>query len=87
MAVIEVAKAVEFEYQGQWPEFETMDVNDLDFEAGIAVKYDFEALLGNAVLKNVLLEAADTHLDMWVHQTVLCGRLEDIRSSLAGLGP
>jgi len=83
MAVVEVAEAVEFEYRAPFPALEGSEVENLDFEAGIGVEYEFEELVANRTLKNVLIEAADTHLDMWIHHTVLCRRFGEIQSSLA----
>jgi hypothetical protein len=82
-AVAEVAKAVDFEYHGKFPALEDRDGFDTRFEDGISVMYVFEELVANRTLNNVLIEAADTHLDMWYHHRDLCRRFEEIRSSLA----
>jgi hypothetical protein len=83
MAVAEVVKVVEFGYHGQIPAFDNNEFEDIDFEEGISVKYEIDALVANPTLKNVLIEAADTHVDMWVHHRVLCTRFDEIQSSLA----
>ena len=81
-AVAEVAKAVDFEYHGKLPAVEDFDGRDHGFEDGISVVYELEELVANQTLKNVVIEAADTHLDMWIHHRALCQRFEEIQSSL-----
>jgi hypothetical protein len=85
MAVAEVAAAVEFQYHGQLPAIEDSAVEDLNFEDGIGVEYEFDELVANATLKNVFIEAADTHLDMWIHHRELCRRFAEIQFSLTGV--
>jgi len=81
-AVTEVAKAVDFEYHGELPEPKDIDVPDTSFEDGISVDYLLEELIANQTLKNVFIEAADTHLDMWrIHKDV-CRKFQEIQSSL-----
>lgn len=82
-AVVEVSKAVDFEYHGKLPVIEDIDIRDHGFEDGIGVVYDLEQLAANRTLKNVVIEAADSHLDMWLHHRVLCQRFDEIQSSLA----
>ena len=82
-AVAEVAKAVDFEYHGELPALEDSDVWDTGFEDGISVAYVFEELVANRTLKNVFIEAADTHLDMWYSHRDLCRKFEEIQSSLS----
>jgi hypothetical protein len=81
-AVTEVAKAVDFEYHGELPEPREMDVPDIRFEDGISVDYVLEDLIANQMLKNVFIEAADTHLDMWRNHRDVCRTFEEIQSSL-----
>ena len=81
-AVAEVAKAVEFEYHGEFPALEDRDGFDTRFEDGISVVYVLDDLVANSTLKNVLVEAADTHLDMWYHHRYLCRRFEEIQSTM-----
>jgi hypothetical protein len=82
-AVSEVAKAVAFEYHGELPEPRDIDTPDTSFEDGISVDYVFEDLLANQVLKNVFIEAADTHLDMWRNHRDVCRKFEEVQSSLS----
>ena len=82
-AVTEVAKAVNFEYHGELPEPKDIDVPDTSFEDGISVDYVLEDLIANQTLKNVFIEAADTHLDMWRNHMDVCRKFEEIQSSLA----
>jgi hypothetical protein len=84
-AVAEVAKAVELEFHGELPEPRDIDVPDTSFEDGVSVNYVLEELLANKTLKNVYIEAADTHLDMWRNHRDVCRRFEDIQSSLTEL--
>ena len=81
-AVAEVAKAVDFKYHGEFtaPEFNAGPATG--FEEGISVEYVFEELVDNRTLKNVLIEAADTHLDMWRNHRDVCRRFEAIQSLL-----
>jgi hypothetical protein len=81
-AVAEVAKAVDFEYHGELPEPKDIDVPDTSFEDGISVDYVLEELVANRTLKNVFIEAADTHLDMWRNHSDVCRKFEDIQSLL-----
>jgi hypothetical protein len=82
-AVAEVAKAVDFEYHGELPRPEDSAVLATDFEDGISVDYVLEELTANQTLKNVFIEAADTHLDMWRNHWEVCQRFEEIQASLA----
>lgn len=81
-AVTEVAKAVDFEYHGEFPALTDRDGFNTHFEDGISVVYVLEELVANRILKNVLIEAADTHLDMWYHHRDLCRGFEEIQASL-----
>jgi len=81
-AVAEVAKAVDFEYHGELPEPKNIDVPDTSFEDGISVDYVLEELVANQTLKNVFIEAADTHLDMWRNHSDVCRKFKEIQSSL-----
>jgi hypothetical protein len=81
-AVIEVAKAVNFEYHGELPEPRDIDVPDTSFEDGISVDYVLEDLIANQTLKNFFIEAADTHLDMWRNHGDVCRKFKEIQSSL-----
>jgi len=81
-AVTEVAKAVDFKYHGALPEPREIDVPDTSFEDGISVDYVLEDLIANQTLKNVFIEAADTHLDMWRNHRDVCRKFEEIQSSL-----
>ena len=47
--------------------------------------YGVELLVANRSLKNVFIEAADTHLDMWRNHQGVCRKLEGIRSSLSAM--
>ena len=82
-AVAEVARLVNFEYHGELPEPKDIDVPDTSFEDGISVDYVFEDLLANQALKNVFIEAADTHLDMWRNHRDVCRKFEEVQSSLS----
>jgi hypothetical protein len=83
VAVAEVNKAVGFEYHGELPALDDSDVRDtVFFEDGISVVYVLEELVANQTLKNVFIEAADTHLDMLRHNKDLCQRFEEIQFSL-----
>ena len=81
-AVTEVARAVEFRYQGELPEPRDIDVPDTSFEEGISVNYALEDLFANRTLKNVFIEAADTHLDMWRNHRDVCRKFEEIQALL-----
>ena len=85
VAVVAVANAVDFEYHGEMVAPEDSDGPATGFEEGISVDYDFEELVANRTLKNVFIEAADTHLDMWRNHVGLCRRFEEIQSSLTNL--
>lgn len=78
----EVAKAVDFEYDGNLTAPEDGDVPATGFEDGISVDYVFEELVANRTMKNVSIEAADPHLDMWRNHRDVCRRFEEIQSSL-----
>ena len=81
-AVAEVANAVEFGYEGEVPGVTTEQGPDTRFEAGISVDYVFEDLVANRALKNVFIEAADTHLDMHRNHREVCRRFEETQSLL-----
>ena len=81
-AVVEVAKAVDFKYHGELPEPKDIDVPDTSFEDGISVDYVLEDLIANRTLKNVFIEAADTHLDMWRNHSEDSQNFEEIQNSL-----
>ena len=81
-AVAEVAKAVDFKYHGKLKVPEVSDGPDTSFEDDISVDYVLEKLVANQTLKNVFIEAADTHLDMWRNHSDVCRKFEDIQSLL-----
>ena len=81
-AVAEVARAVDFEYRGKLAAPEDIDGPATGFEDGISVDYAFEELVANRTLRNVFIEAADTHLDMWRNHRGVCRRFEEIQSLL-----
>lgn len=81
-AIAEVAKAVDFEYHGKLQVPEDSDGPATGFEDGISVNYVLEELAANRTLKNVFIEAADTHLDMWRNHRHVCQKFEEIQSSL-----
>ena len=81
-AVAEVARAVEFGYEGEVPGVTAEQGPDTRFEAGISVDYVFEDLVANRALKNVFIEAADTHLDMHRNHREVCRRFEETQSLL-----
>ena len=81
-AITEVISAVEFSYHGELIRPEDVEGPATVFEDGISVAYVFEELVTNRRLKNVFIEAADTHLDMWRNHWGICRRLEEIQSSL-----
>ena len=81
-AVAEVANAVDFEYHGELTAPDDVDGPATGFEEGIRVKYVLEELAANRTLKNVFIEAADTHLDMWRNHREVCRRFEQIQSLL-----
>jgi hypothetical protein len=81
-AIAEVAKAVDFEYHGKLAVPENGDGPATGFEDGISVNYVLEELVANRTLKNVFIEAADTHLDMWRNHRHVCRKFEEIQSSL-----
>lgn len=85
MAVAEVANAVDFKHSGELTEREDSDGPATGFEDGISVDYVFEELVANRTLRNVFIEAADTHLDMWRNHRGICRRFEEIRSSLTAM--
>lgn len=84
-AVAEVAKAVDFEHHGELTSPDDSDGPATGFEEGISVDYVFEELVANRTLKNVFIEAADTHLDMWRNHRGICRRFEEIQSSLTDM--
>jgi hypothetical protein len=81
-AIAEVAKAVDFEHHGNLPVSENGDGPATGFEDGISVNYVLEELVANRTLKNVFIEAADTHFDMRRNHRQVCGKFEEIQSSL-----
>jgi hypothetical protein len=81
-AVAAVARAVDFEYQGNLQVPDDADGPATGFEGGISVDYVLEELVANRTLKNVFIEAADTHLDMWRNHRAVCRKFEEIQSSL-----
>ena len=81
-AITEVASAVDFEYHGELTAPDDNDGPATGFEEGIRVNYVFEELVANRTLKNVFIEAADTHLDMWRNHRGICRRFEEIQSLL-----
>jgi hypothetical protein len=80
-AIAEVTSAVEFEHDGNLP-VEVADGPDVAFEQGISVDYVFDELVANRTLKNVFIEAADTHLDMLRNHRHVCQKFEEIQSLL-----
>jgi hypothetical protein len=86
-AVAEVANTVEFKYHGDLPEPKNIDAPDRSYEEGISVEYVFDELVANRTLKNVFIEAADTHLDMWRNHQDVCRKFREIQSSLAAMSP
>lgn len=84
-AIAEVTKAVDFEYHGKLQLPEDFDGPATGFEGGISVNYVLEELVANRRLKNVFIEAADTHLDIWRSHRDVCRKFEDIQTSLAGM--
>ena len=85
-AIAEVNKAVDFSYEGDLQAPEEVDGPATGFEEGIRVDYVLEELIANRILRNVFIEAADTHLDMWRNHKEACRRFEEIRSSLNEMG-
>jgi hypothetical protein len=85
-AVAAVANAVDFEYHGEMTSPDDSDGPATRFEEGISVDYVFEELVANRTLKNVFIEAADTHLDMWRNQKGICRRFEEIQASMSTVG-
>ena len=81
-AINEVARAVDFKYDGELTMPDDSEGPATGFEEGISVDYVFEDLVANRTLNNVFIEAADTHLDMWRNHRGICRRLEEIQSSL-----
>ena len=81
-AIAEVAKAVDFEYHGKLQIPEDSDGPATGFEDGISVDYALEELVANRTLKNVFVEAADTHLDMWRNHREVCRKFGEIQFSL-----
>jgi hypothetical protein len=81
-AVAETTKAIDFEYHGKLPVPEDSDGLDTRFEDDIGVDYVFEELVANRTLKNVFIEAADTHLDMWRNHSEACRKFDEIQSLL-----
>ena len=81
-AVAEVAKSVDLEYRGELPAVEVIDGPPTGFEEDISVDYVLEELAANRTLKNVFIEAGDTHLDMLRNQRHVCRKFEEIQSSL-----
>ncbi len=84
-AVAETAEAVEFVYDGDMPWVPSHDGPDTRFEAGISVDYVLEDLFANRTLKNVFMEAADTHLDMWRNHKGVCQKFAAIQSLLTDM--
>jgi hypothetical protein len=84
-AVAEVANTVDFEYHGKLPVLSENRGPDTGFEEGMSVDYVLEELIVNRTLKNVFIEAADTHLDMLRNHREVCRKFEEIQSSLTGM--
>jgi hypothetical protein len=77
----ELAKRVEFRYRGS---FDTQTARGdgsswaRGFESDITVEYDFEALAGDNYFINLMIEAADTHGDLYGSQRSLCDTAQDV---------
>jgi hypothetical protein len=84
-AVAEVAQTVDFKYHGKLPAPAENNGPDTEFEEGMSVDYVLEELVANRTLKNVFIEAADTHLDMLRNHREVCLKFEEIQSSLTGM--
>jgi len=81
-AIAEVGKAVDFEHDGRFQAPDGGNGPATGFEDGIKVNYVLEELVANRTLKNVFIEAADTHFDMRRNHRQVCGKFEEIQSSL-----
>ncbi len=84
-AVAEVAEAVDLELPDDFEMPAYTEGPATGFEDSIRVRYVFEELVANRSLKNVFIEAADTHLDMWRNHQGVCRKLEGIRASLSAM--
>jgi hypothetical protein len=85
--VDELARSVELSYRG------SVDVEKLiqedgmgRFEAGIEVGYDFQSLVDNRYLRNLLIETTDGYVDLHRMQDQLCRRVREIDEQLAVQG-
>lgn len=85
--VDELARAVEYSYAG------TTDLDELrnfgalgEFEDGVEVSYDLALLAENLYLRNLLIEATDGHIDLYVMDYQICATFNEIDAQLAKLG-
>ena len=85
----ELARRVEFHYQGSFY-VETVVPRASGpiavFEGAIDVNYDFDALVGDAYFRNLLIETADTFGDLYAIQRNLCDATEEIAALLEESG-
>lgn len=76
VTVGELSRAIEFDYEGPTDLDELYGVGI--FERGLRVKYDFNSLSRNKYLKNLLIDATDTHTDRYGRIRYFCETLAQI---------
>ena len=79
-AADELNRTIEIRYTGATVLSELQPV--AGFEQGIETHYDFQALLQNTYLKNLLIEATDVHIDRHLVYADMCSILAEIERAL-----
>ncbi len=84
--VDELARVVVYSYAGTSDLDELRTVAGGVFEGGIEVTYDFASLANNRYLRNLLFEATDGHIDLYVMDYYICATVEEIDRHLTEQG-
>ncbi len=82
----ELARVVEYSYTGTSDLDELRTVAGGVFEGGIEVTYDFASLANNRYLRNLLVEATDGHIDLYVMDYYICDTIGEIDRHLTEQG-
>jgi hypothetical protein len=85
--VHELARNVEYKYVGEIGLDDLRNAETMGaFEDGIEVTYDFESLVNNRYLANLLVETADGYIDLYRMNYEFCARIDEINDALTKLG-
>lgn len=79
----ELSRSVEFDYTGPADLDELYGVGI--FERGLSVRYDFDSLSRNKYLKNLLIDATDTHTDRYARVRYFCESLAQVDDLLSNI--